>query len=299
MGTSDFAVSSLMKITQMYDVALVVTQIDKPSGRGLKIIVSPVKQFALEKQLALHQPEDVNSPESFAKIRDANHDLIVVVAYGQILKNEILNIPPKECINLHASLLPKYRGASPIQSAIMNGDETTGVTTMYMNEKMDDGDIILQEEVKIEDRNYGGLSQVLSDAGSNLLVRTIQLIEYGKAVRSKQDSSLATVAFKITKEDMKIDWNNTCLEIRNKVRAFSPTPGCPAEIKEKLVKIYKVEILPTFPLWKRGMEGGFITKDNDGFPVVKAGDGWIKLLELKPEGKRQMSGADFMRGFRE
>ena len=228
MGTPDFAVESLKAIyNAKYEVLGVVTNPDKPQGRGMKLTASPVKQFALENGLKVYQPVKVKNNEEFIEeLKKLNPDAIVVVAYGKILPKEILEIPKLGCINVHASLLPKYRGAAPIQWAIINGDKKTGVTTMYMDEGMDTGDIILKQEVDIrDDETTGELWGELSEIGGKLIVETLKGIEKGNAPRTKQSEDF-TLAPMLSKEMAKINWAaQDALQIKNLVRGLNPIMG--------------------------------------------------------------------------
>ena len=227
-GTPDFARDSLEAVYNAgYEIIGVVTNPDRPKGRGMKMIPSPVKEFALEKELKIYQPEKVkNNIEFIDEIKSLNPDVICVVAYGKILPEEILNIPKLGCINVHGSLLPKYRGAAPIQWAILNGDKETGVTTMYMDKGMDTGDMILKEKVTIgEDETTGELWDRLSKIGGELLVKTLEQIEARTAPREKQGEDY-TMAPMLNKDMAKIDWENkSAIEIKNLVRGFNPIMG--------------------------------------------------------------------------
>lgn len=246
MGTPDFAKVSLEKVYEAgYNIEAVVTNIDKPKGRGMKLISSPVKEFALEKGIKILQPLKIrNNNEFINEIKKINPDVICVVAYGKILPKEFLEIPKFGCINVHGSLLPKYRGAAPIQWAVLNGEKKTGITTMYMDIGMDTGDIILKEETKIgENETTGELWDRLSNIGGNLLVKTLKLIEEGKTPREKQgeDFSLAPM---LNKEMAKIDWENkTATEIKNLVRGLNPIMGAYSYINGRKIKFWKVDVL--------------------------------------------------------
>mgnify|MGYP005787408539 FL=1 len=228
MGTPDFAEESLKAVYEAgYKIEAVVTNVDKPKGRGMKLIPSPVKQFAESKGLKVLQPIKVkNNVEFLEEIRNINPDVICVVAYGKILPKDLLDIPKYGCVNVHGSLLPKYRGAAPIQWAVLNGDKTTGITTMYMNEGMDTGDMILKEEVEIgEEETTGELWNRLSQVGAKLLVETLKLIESENAAREKQGEDF-TLAPMLNKEMAKIDWENKSAdEIKNLVRGLNPIMG--------------------------------------------------------------------------
>ena len=241
MGTPDFAKVSLEKVYEAgYKIEAVVTNVDKPKGRGMKLVPSPVKEFALEKNIEVLQPTKVrNNPEFIEKIKKINPDVICVVAYGKILPQELLEIPKLGCINVHGSLLPKYRGAAPIQWAVLNGETSTGITTMYMDVGMDTGDMILKEETEIgENETTGELWDRLSVIGGDLLVKTLKLIETGKAPREKQGEEF-TLAPMLNKEMAKIDWENkTAVEIKNLVRGLNPIIGAYSYINDKKIKFW-------------------------------------------------------------
>ena len=246
MGTPDFARDSLEAIYNAgHDILAVVTNVDKPKGRGMKMIATPVKEFAIEKNLPVFQPEKVKKNEEFiSQIKDMNPDVICVVAYGKILPQEILDIPKYGSINVHGSLLPKYRGAAPIQWAVLNGDKVTGVTTMYMSAGMDTGDMILKREVAIgDDETTGELWDRLSKIGGELLVETVKKIENGEAPRIKQGDDF-TMAPMLNKEMSKIDWENkTAIEIKNLVRGLNPIMGAYSFYDGKKIKFWDARIL--------------------------------------------------------
>ena len=246
MGTPDFAEESLRSLVEAnYDIIGVVTNPDKPKGRGMKMVASPVKEYAEEKGLKIYQPEKIRKNVQFIEeIRNLNPDVICVVAYGKILPKEILEIPKLGCINVHGSLLPKYRGAAPIQWAVLNGDKTTGITTMYMNEGMDTGDMILKKEVSIgEDETTGELWERLSLEGANLLVETLKLIEKGNAPREKQSEEF-TLAPMLDKSMAKIDWKTkSAIDIKNLVRGLNPIMGAYSYLNGKKIKFWKVDIV--------------------------------------------------------
>ena len=312
MGTPDFAKVSLEKVYEAgYKIEAVVTNIDKPKGRGMKLIASPVKEFAMEKGIEVLQPVKVrNNPEFIEKIKKINPDVICVVAYGKILPKELLEIPRLGCINVHGSLLPKYRGAAPIQWAVLNGEATTGITTMYMDVGMDTGDMILKEETKIgENETTGELWDRLSVIGGDLLVKTLKLIEEGKAPREKQGEDF-TLAPMLDKEMAKIDWENkTAVEIKNLVRGLNPIIGAYSYINDKKIKFWKVDILSNEELKKEFPElseyeyklkeiqpGTVLFSDSKKGLYVKANDGIIKVLEIQGENAKKMSINDFLRG---
>lgn len=312
MGTPDFAQKSLEKIYEAgHNIIAVVTNPDRPKGRGMKMIASPVKEYALEKNIPVYQPEKVrNNQEIIEKIKELNPEVICVVAYGKILSKEILEIPTLGCINVHGSLLPKYRGAAPIQWAVLNGDKTTGVTTMYMDEGMDTGDMILKEEVEIgENETTGELWEKLAEVGGKLLVKTLEQIEKGTAPREKQGEEF-TIAPMLNKEMAKIDWEEkTAKEIKNLVRGLNPIMGTYSFLNGKKLKIWKVETLTNevfmskyeeFKEYKQKFEnvasGTIVYIDKKEGIYVKAKDGIILLLEIQAENAKKMNVQDFLRG---
>ena len=257
MGTPDFALESLKALYEAkYDIIGVVTNIDKPKGRGMKMVASPVKEYAIEKNLQVYQPVKVrNNPEFLEAVKKLNPDLICVVAYGKILPQELLDIPKYGCVNVHGSLLPKYRGAAPIQWAVLNGDKKTGVTTMFMNAGMDTGDMILKEEVEIgEDETTGELWDRLKTIGANLLIKTVKEIENGTATRTKQPEE-GTMAPMLSKEMAKIDWKNkTANDIKNLVRGLNPIMGAYTFLDGKKIKFWKVQTLTENELLEKFQE---------------------------------------------
>ena len=299
MGTPDFARDSLEALyNKGYDILGVVTNIDKPKGRGMKLIPTPVKEFALEKNLKIYQPEKVkNNQEFIQEIKNLEPDIICVVAYGKILPKEILDIPKYGCINVHGSLLPKYRGAAPIQWAVLNGDKTTGITTMYMDVGMDTGDMILKEEVQIgEDETTGELWDRLSKIGAKLLVETIEQIKDGIAPRIPQGEDF-TLAPMLNKEMAKINWNEkTAKEIKNLVRGLNPIIGAYTFLDNKKYKFWKVSVLP-FESKFENIENGTIVKSNSKEGLyIKANEGIIKVDEIQAENAKKMPICDFLRG---
>jgi len=311
MGTPDIALESLEKIYNSdIEVSGVVTVPDRPSGRSNKIVYSPVKEFALKNNIRLFQPEKISSNKEFKdEIRAIDPDLVVVVSYGMILPKSFLDIPKYGCINLHPSLLPKYRGAAPIQWAVLNGDKKTGVTIMYLDEGMDSGDIISQEEVEIgEDETTGELWKRLSTIGSEMLLKVIKNIELGKIERRKQEGE-HTLAPMINKEISKINWNEkTATEIKNLVRGLDPFMGTYTFISGKKIKIWKVQKL-TEQEWlefvriinSKAMDlsvpnGTILLADSKLGLYIKALDGVISVLEIQGENARRMGILDFLRG---
>ena len=299
MGTPDFAQKSLEELYNSgYNIVGVVTNVDKPKGRGMKMIASPVKEYALEKNLNIYQPEKIKNNEEFVEeLKKLQPDVICVVAYGKILPKEILDIPSKGCINLHGSLLPKYRGAAPIQWAVLNGDKVTGVTTMYMDVGMDTGDMILKEEVEIpEDETTGELWEKLSVIGAKLLVKTLKQVENGEAPRIPQGNDFS-VAPMLNKEMSKINWNEkTAREIKNLVRALNPIMGTYSFINGKKIKFWKVDISELNEEFKKLENGTIVISNSKDGLYIKVKDGLIKVLEIQAENSKKMSIYDFLRG---
>ena len=304
MGTPDFAEESLRAIYEAgYEILTVVTNPDRPQGRGMKMSISPVKKFAEEKGLPILQPEKVRKNEEFiTKIKDLKPDVICVVAYGKILPKEILEIPKYGCINVHGSLLPKYRGAAPIQWAVLNGDKETGITTMYMDVGMDTGDMILKEKVTIgDDETTGELWDRLAKIGGELLVKTLKEIENGTAKRIKQDDDFS-LAPMLDKSIAKIDWKNKkAIEIKNLVRGLNPIMGAYSFLNDKKIKFWKVDILNNNDINieenKENLENGtvLISDAKQGL-YIKAKDGILKVLEIQGENAKKMDIASFLRG---
>ena len=303
MGTPDFAEESLRSLVEAnYDVIGVVTNPDKPKGRGMKMLASPVKEYAQNKGLKIYQPEKIRKNIEFIEeIKNLNPDVICVVAYGKILPKEILEIPKLGCINVHGSLLPKYRGAAPIQWAVLNGDKKTGVTTMYMDEGMDTGDMILKEEVEIgEDETTGKLWQKLSKTGGKLLVKTLREIENGTAPRQKQSNDY-TIAPMLSKEMAKIDWNKkTVQEIKNLVRGLNPIMGAYTFLNGKKIKFWKVDLAKEDEIIAENLNflgnGVVLLSDSKEGLYIKAKGGILKVLEIQGENAKRMSIYDYLRG---
>lgn len=302
MGTPDFAKESLEALyNAKYEILAVVTNPDRPKGRGMKMIASPVKEFALEKGIKIYQPEKVRNNEEFiSEIKALKPDVICVVAYGKILPKEILEIPSKGCINVHGSLLPKYRGAAPIQWAVLNGDKKTGVTTMYMDVGMDTGDMILKQETQIgEDETTGELWERLSKIGGDLLVKTLKEIENKTAPRIKQGDDF-TMAPMLDKSMAKIDWENkTALEIKNLVRGLNPIMGAYTFLNGKKIKFWKVDVAKD--IFADGniefmKNGTVIVSDKRDGIYIKTKDGILKVLEVQGENAKKMPIQDYLRG---
>ena len=297
MGTPDFAEKSLEAVYNAgHEILAVVTNPDRPKGRGMKMVASPVKEFAISKELKIYQPENVRKNIEFIEeIKALEPDVICVVAYGKILPKEILEIPKLGCINVHGSLLPKYRGAAPIQWAVINGEKVTGVTTMYMDVGMDTGDMILKEETEIApDETTGELWDRLAKIGADLLVKTLEQIENKTAPRIPQgeDFSMAPM---LDKEMSKIDWESkTAQEIKNLVRGLNPIMGTYSYLNGKKIKIWKVDVVEANSEDTRN--GTVLKSDSKDGLYIKAKDGVIKVLEIQGENAKRMNIQDFLRG---
>ena len=297
MGTPDFAKESLEAVYNAgHEILAVVTNPDRPKGRGMKMVASPVKEFAVSKNLKIYQPEKVRKNVEFIEeIKKLEPDVICVVAYGKILPKEILEIPKLGCINVHGSLLPKYRGSAPIQWAVINGEKVTGVTTMYMDVGMDTGDMILKEETEIApDETTGELWDRLAKIGADLLVKTLEQIENKTAPRIPQgeDFSMAPM---LDKEMSKIDWESkTAQEIKNLVRGLNPIMGTYAYLNGKKIKIWKVDVVEANS--EDTKNGTVLKSDSKDGLYIKAKDGVIKVLEIQGENAKRMNIQDFLRG---
>lgn len=302
MGTPDFAKKSLEAIYNVgHQIEAVVTNPDRPKGRGMKMVESPVKQYAIEKGLKIYQPEKVrNNLEFVEKMKKIKPDVICVVAYGKILPKEILDIPSKGCINVHGSLLPKYRGSAPIQWAVINGEKETGVTTMYMDIGMDTGDMILSEKTQIgESETTGELWDRLAKIGADLLVKTLEKIKDDTAPRIPQGDDF-TMAPMLNKEMSKIDWKTkSAEEIKNLIRGLNPIMGTYSYINDKKVKFWKAEIVKELPEERKieNYENGTVIYSNSKNGLyIKAKDGIIKILEIQGENSKRMDIKEYLRG---
>ncbi len=287
IGTSEFAVPTLEKLIQEHrKPQLVITQPDRKRGRGQKLSYTPVKKIALDNDLEVYQPTSVNITSSLDKIQALKPDLLVTAAYGKILRNKILSIPKYRCINLHPSLLPKYRGPSPINWALFHGDSITGTSVFYMSKKMDAGDIILQSRLSIQPNdNYGTLSNKLSEKGATDVLEAISLIEQGKHSPTPQNDRYATYSHLITRETRKIKWHQTADEINNRIRGLAPNPGAFSYLNGKEIKI-----LQAVPTCKGHSSIGRIVEIEklEGF-LVSTGYRLLLVKEIKPQGKPEMS----------
>ncbi|MBU4310582.1 methionyl-tRNA formyltransferase [bacterium] len=301
MGTPEFACSSLLALIESkHNIVGIITQPDRRKGRGMNISLSPVKELALGHNLNIYQPSNINDPEFIDLLRKISPDLIVIVAFGRILSKEVLKLPKCGCINLHASLLPKYRGAAPIPWAILAGEEKTGVTTFYLSEEVDSGDIILQREEKIRaDDTTATLSKRLAGMGAELLIETIDKIEGKEAPRIPQNKEKATYAPRLKKEDGFIDWQESASRIERLVWAMDPWPGAHTYFAGKLLKIWKAEettgLKPQASGFKRPGKVIDITKEG---MVVACGEGFLLIKEVQPPGKKRMSASSFASGYR-
>jgi len=293
MGTPEFAAVSLEKLAAEFEVAAVISQTDKPKGRGYELLPTPVKITAQKHGIPVYQPASMRTPESAELIRGLKPDVIVVVAYGKILPLDILNIPPMGCINLHGSLLPKYRGAAPIEWAVINGEKITGLTTMYMAEGMDDGDMIHKVETEIgENETAFELRGRLAVIGADLLVKTLRDLEKEPLPRTPQNHDEATYAPMIKKELGKLDASKPAMQIHNLVRGLSPSPGVFFSVGGRRVKLLKTAFIGDM----NGTAGTVTIKD--GALYLYCGTGAVRLDEICPEGKKPMSGAAYYNGHR-
>lgn len=307
MGSPDFAVNSVQALYEAgHEIILVVTQPDRPKGRSGEPTPGPVKQWALDHNIETFQPERIKTPESIEYMKKYQADVAVVAAFGQILPKEILDMPRLGCVNVHASLLPKYRGAAPIQWSIINGDEYTGITTMQMGVGLDDGDILLQKEVKIGKEETGGeLFDRLAVAGGELIVETVAKLDAGEIIPRQQNAEEATHVGMIKKQQGQINWSKTAAEIERLVRGLNPWPSAFTYTDGKQLKIWKAEVTDRPAEWtdKKGMPlrnpdtGLFPTPGQNIGDVICCGDDtYLKLLEVQLEGKKRMAAADFLRG---
>lgn len=295
MGTPVFALPSLERLNKKYEIVSVFTKVDKPNARGKKINYSPIKEFALSNNLKIYQPENFKANTLIEEIKGMHPDLIVVVAYGKILPKEIIDIPKYGIINLHSSLLPRFRGAAPINAAIMNGDKKSGVSIMYVEEELDAGDIILQEETEITDEDtFLTLHDKLKDMGANLLIKAIELIEKGEVKAQKQDKNLVTFVKPFKKEDCRIDWTKTSREIFNFIRGMNPVPTAFSNLNGTIIKIYETKI--SNKVYNDANSGEVVEYLKGKGVVVKTADGGLIITSAKPENKKQMSGIDLING---
>lgn len=293
MGTPEFSVPVLEGLLEHFKVRAVVTQPDKLVGREQKVQYSPIKQVALDHTILVLQPEHIK--DAVEEIQNLDPDLIITCAYGQIIPKAILDIPRLGCINVHASLLPKLRGGAPIHRAIINGYKKTGITIMYMNSKMDEGDIISQKEVEIEEtETASSLHDKLKIAGKELLLETLPSILDGTNNRIKQDSSLASYGYVITREDERLDFSHTTRQIYNQVRGLNSWPGAYCILNGKIIKVWECHTTENY--FPEKFNGEITAIYSDGFGV-KVSNGEIVFTCVQPEGKKKMSGVDFVNGY--
>ena len=293
MGTPDFAVPTLKKLYDSgYEVQAVFTQPDKPKGRGYKLVPPPVKELALAHQIPVFQPQKMRDGQALEILQQLQPELIAVVAYGKLLPKEILELPKYGCINVHGSLLPKYRGAGPIQWSIIDGEKTTGVTTMYMGEGLDTGDMILKKETPIgENETYGELHDRLAVIGAQALVETVDLLEQGKAPREKQDDALSCYAPMLDKKIAKLDFAQPATKLHDLIRGLSPWPVAHTTFEGKLLKVHRAVVAQA--QGDCGPAGKVLDSKK---LIVACGSGALELQQVQLEGGKRISGEDFMRG---
>lgn len=294
MGTPDFSVPILEALIQAgHEVVLAVTQPDQPKGRGKAVQFSAVKTAAAAHQIPVYQPKRIREPECVAYLRTFEADIMVVAAFGQILSEDILTMPQYGCVNVHASLLPKYRGASPIQWAVLNGDKISGVTTMQMDAGIDTGDILEKTEVVLDkDETGGSLFDKLSDAGAKLCVKTIAHIQDGTVTRTRQEETQATHVGMITKQMGKVDWTKSAVQIERQIRGLNPWPGTYTSLHGKTLKLWKAAVLEG---GDSAQAGQIVYADKQQL-LVQTGKGRLSLLEVQLEGKKRMQIDAFLRG---
>ncbi len=292
-ATPDFAVPILDRlINSPFQIAAVVTNTDKEQGRGKKIAFSPIKEFALKNNLPVLQPEKFKDPDFIKQLTELNADLFIVVAF-KILPKEVFTIPKFGSFNLHGSILPKYRGAAPIQWSLINGDTETGLTTFFLKETVDTGNIILQQKSEIlPEDNFGTLHDRLSLLGADLVLKTVQLIQENNVNTTEQDNSITSPAPKITKETCKIDWNKPAIIIHNLIRGLSPYPAAFFVKNEKIYKVYKSALCEN----KNLAIGDVLTTKKEIF--VGCNNSTLQILEIQPEGRKKMTAEEFLRGYK-
>lgn len=289
MGTPQFAVSILEKLTEVHEVIAAISQPDRAKDRKGEFIFTPVKEFALRHNIPVYQFEKIRS--NVDTIKKLNAEVIVTAAYGQILSQDILDLPRYGVLNVHASLLPKYRGCSPIQTCVLNGDDITGVTIMQTALGMDTGDILAMRSIKVNGMNSEELGDALADLGGKLLLETLDDLKNGKIKPVKQNDALATKCKKFIKEEAKINWKQKAFEINNVIRAFNPNPIAYSFLDGQRIKIYKA-----LPVDGNGTPGEIICADMRKGLVVSCGEGALNILTLQAPGKRMMTAVEFMNG---
>ena len=294
MGTPDFAVSTLESLVKGgHEVIAAVTQPDKPKGRGKAVQYTPVKEKALEYEIPVYQPVKARDPEFVELLKGMNPDVIVVVAFGQLLPKAILDIPKFGCVNVHASLLPKYRGAAPIQWAVIDGEEVSGVTTMLMDEGLDTGDMLEKAEIVLDEKETGGsLFDKLSALGGELILSTLEKMENGTITRTPQGDSTTSYAKMLKKTMGEIDWHMEAVKIERLIRGLNPWPSAYTSLKGKTVKIWSADVVAGESTGNPGRVT--VTKDK---LLVECGENFLSITELQLEGKKRMETAAFLRGF--
>lgn len=294
MGTPEFAVPTLQALIDHHEVIGVVTQPDKQKGRGKKVQFPPVKDKAVEYDLPVYQPQRARDDEFVSVLKELNPDVIVVVAYGQILPESILNIPKYGCINVHGSLLPKYRGAAPIQWAVLDGEKTTGITTMYMEKGLDTGDMIDKVELELDAKETAGtLHDKLMEVGANLLIETLEKLENNTAVRTKQDDSQSCYAKMLTKEMGQVDFSKPAQEIERLIRGLNPWPSAYTSMDGKTLKLWEADVIS----WQGTQPPGTVADVTKKEIIVAAGKDALALKEIQMAGKKRMSVAAFLAGY--
>ncbi len=301
MGTPDFAATILEELLKVYLVLGVVTQPDKPKGRGKEMTYSPVKELAVKHELPVYQPIKAKDPEFLEQLKQLKPDVIVVAAFGQILPKVLLEIPKFGCINVHASLLPKYRGAAPIQYSVIDGEKETGITIMYMDVGIDTGDIILQDTVPIAPEETGGsLFNKMAVQGAASIIKALRQIEAGEVTRTPQDNEKATYVKMISKEMGKLDFTKSAKQLERLIRGLNPWPSAYTFLEGKSLKLWQAAAEPVANgqelLWK-DYEPGMIAEVRDDALVIMTGDGLLVVKELQLEGKKRMAADSFLRGF--
>ena len=300
MGTPDYAEAALAALLEAgAEVVLVVTQPDRPRGRKGEPAPPPVKVCAKEHGIPVLQPAKVRAEESVEAIREYAPDLFIVAAFGQILSKELLDMPPLGCVNIHASLLPRLRGASPIQQAILDGEGKTGITLMRMDEGVDTGDILLQRSIEIDPEDTGGtLFDKLSRLGASTIVEALPALEAGTLTPIPQDESLATHCSRLTKEDGRVVWTRPAVELERRIRALDPWPSSTAKLPDgRGLKLWRARVVEDIDVRTEGMTAGSILETNTDSIIIQTGDGAIAVSEVQLEGKRRMSVHDFLQGY--
>lgn len=295
MGTPDFSVGTFEALIEAgHEIVLAVTQPDKPKGRGEKVQYPPVKEAALKRQIPVFQPKRVRAPECIEELRKYDADIMVVIAFGQILPKEILEMTPYGCVNVHASLLPKYRGAAPIQWAVINGERVSGVTTMQMDEGLDTGDMLMKTEIVLDEKETGGsLHDKLARAGAELCVQTLEALKDGTVVREPQQESTTEYARMLDKGMGRIDWSKDAKSIECLIRGLNPWPSAYTEWNGKTMKIWEADVADI----DEGREPGMVIRvEKDGF-CVQTGSGSLKVCSLQIPGKKRMDAGAFLRGY--